>query len=342
VPEEEKLEVRTEKYPNGQLQTKGKVSVRDGEDIQVGVWTHWFEDGSKAAEVSYKDGNEEGPMRMWHPNGKEKMSATLKNGKPSGTANFWYENGNKERTEHYRDGAYHGSIESWYENGQIANRHNMVDGKAEGADQGWYPNGKEMFSKLFKDGLADGKATAWYESGSRRWEFTYLKGQLHGSYTRWYRDGQIWFEGSYAGGQPDGSWKAHHHNRAPLLEATYAAGKVVSQRCWSNKRKKRKCDDDETSELRGDYESDADQPKGNREQFGEIYLMHLSEQKDKLCACDDDACVQKVSGFMDKFAFEFQGIQPSPAAGTQLTSIGREITACRAALGSEYRGLYKQ
>lgn len=78
------------------------------------------------------------------------------------------------------------------------------------------------------------------------------------------------------------------------------------------------------------------------EQFGAIYLSRLSGLKDELCTCHDDACVQDVLGHMDKFAFEFQGFQPPPAADTQLKSIGREITACREALGSEYRGLYKE
>jgi antitoxin component YwqK of YwqJK toxin-antitoxin module len=255
---------------------------------------------------------------------------------------FWYENGNKERAEHYRDGNLHGAIESWYESGQISSRHHEAAGKADGVDEGWYPDGKEMFRKSFKNGLAEGKSVAWYDNGSRRWEFNFSKGRLHGLYTRWYRDGQTWFEGSYANGQTDGPWKAHHHNRAPSFEGTYASGKIVSQRCWSEKRKKRECNDDEPSDLRDDYESDSDGPQGELEKFGEIYLMHLSEQKDKLCACDDDACVQNVSGYMDKFAWEFQGIQPSPTADIQLKSIGREISACRSALGSEYRGLYKQ
>lgn len=336
------FEERSETYANGNVQSKGKVSIREGKELPEGLWTHWYEDGKKAGEVSYKDGKEDGPIRMWHRNGKERMSGTMKKGEPSGTVVFSRENGNKERTENYRDGTLHGVIESWYESGQLANRHSMAAGKADGTDQGWYPNGKEMFRKSFKKGLMEGKSMAWYKSGSKRWELTFVKGRLHGLYTRWYRDGEKWFEGSYAGGLKDGSWISQHHNRAPRLEATYAAGKTVSELCFSKKGSKRKCDDDEASTLRGDHESDSDRPQGDLEEFGEIYLMHLSDQKDKMCACDTEACVQGVSAYMDKFAFEFQGLRPGPAADVQLKSIGREITACREALGSEYRGLYKK
>lgn len=70
-----------------------------------GIWHYSYETGELKSEIEYKNGIENGTLKLWHRNGTLKMITTNVNGKTNG---LWQE---------------------YYENGQIKEENNVVEDK---------------------------------------------------------------------------------------------------------------------------------------------------------------------------------------------------------------------
>ena len=54
-----------------------------------GKMTEWYENGNKAYEKSYKNGNEDGTWTAWYKNGNKRYEESYKNGEKDGTWIGW-------------------------------------------------------------------------------------------------------------------------------------------------------------------------------------------------------------------------------------------------------------
>ena len=83
-------EIYTEYHENGQKAVEGYY--KNGE--LHGLWTTWFETGQKEWEVNYKDGKENGLETWWYSTGQKEAESTFKDGKLM-SAEVWKPNGEK-------------------------------------------------------------------------------------------------------------------------------------------------------------------------------------------------------------------------------------------------------
>jgi antitoxin component YwqK of YwqJK toxin-antitoxin module len=363
-----KLVLRTERHPDGSRRAEGKVYVDgEGSDVRHGVWTEWYAGEQKALETTYVDGEENGPVTAWYPDGAKRASGAFRRGKAHGAVTQWYPHGKKMSVDHYSDGVKNGVFQTWYESGQESARWKVRSGVLDGGELAWFPNGQKMLEKSYKNGLVEGTSTAWYASGGKQWQLEVRSGKPHGPFVRWYPSGQKWLEGGYVNAQPAGKWRVWFASGKERFESEIEAGQVKfalvryengnkkgelrrlasgesRTECWSKRGKKEKCRREMPTigSFLADYEAEPKGSKDERESFGEMYINRLAANKDEFCACTDKECTRTVDGHMDKFAWEFSGMKPSQAAETHLHSIGREIQACRVAIGAKYEGLYKQ
>ena len=89
------LEKRTELIP---------TAFGGKEEKEVGQYLLWHENGQKASEGNYKDGQKDGQHLWWYEDGKKEYERNYKNGELDGLWTRWYKNGKKEFERYYKDG----------------------------------------------------------------------------------------------------------------------------------------------------------------------------------------------------------------------------------------------
>jgi hypothetical protein len=112
-------------YKNGNWKSSGNFE----NNKPTGLRTLWFFDGTKRAEINYKDGQRDGEFTFWHNNGKIKYQGSYINGQVVGIWTLWYFNGQKyKETDTIR-----GTRLYWYDNGQMKSKQYRVCWKDEEA-----------------------------------------------------------------------------------------------------------------------------------------------------------------------------------------------------------------
>ena len=110
--------IHSSHYPNGNWKSSGNFE----NNKPTGLRTLWFFDGTKRAEINYKDGNRDGEFTFWHNNGKIKSKGSYLNGQVVGIWTLWYFNGQKyKETDTIR-----GTRLYWYDNGQMKSKQYRV------------------------------------------------------------------------------------------------------------------------------------------------------------------------------------------------------------------------
>ncbi len=117
-----------------------------------------------------------GKQIVYHDDGQKAYEYNFKDGQPEGKQEVWYENGQKEYKQYYKDGQLEGKQFSWHENRQKRYEHNYKDGLKEGKQEEWYDNGQKRREESYKDGKADGEHEGWYKNGQKAYEDNYRNG----------------------------------------------------------------------------------------------------------------------------------------------------------------------
>jgi len=79
------------KFRNLRHDEEGRYLL-DG-NLFTGVAVDYRPDGSKATEVSFRDGIQHGLMIGWHPNGVKRSETMYVEGRAEGVRREWYDNG---------------------------------------------------------------------------------------------------------------------------------------------------------------------------------------------------------------------------------------------------------
>ena len=100
-----------EKYEGGQLSVSGQIQ----NDIPLGTWTEWHENGQQRAEYHFLDGVEHGVRKTWYNTGTPAEQGRFKFGLKDGVFTMWYENGTKRAETEYQKGIETGVRKTWFE-----------------------------------------------------------------------------------------------------------------------------------------------------------------------------------------------------------------------------------
>ncbi|MBS1666863.1 MAG: hypothetical protein JST58_05740 [Bacteroidetes bacterium] len=87
-------------YLNGQLYAQGEIKNKK----ENGVWVYWHENGQKAREGSFAEGQRTGTHTYWYPNGHIRGVGNFKNDKYDGKWTMYKEDGSDPIEQFYKDG----------------------------------------------------------------------------------------------------------------------------------------------------------------------------------------------------------------------------------------------
>jgi len=151
-------------------------------DKRVGKWKFFaIEDKSfkkiLQQEVTYNNGEKEGPYKYFYPSGKIGIVGTNTSGIWDGETKSYYESGNLYGTRFYIKGSATGRHTYLYSNGNLKFEQNFYNDTLEGLVQHYYPNGNIEES------------------------FNCKKGEIHGEYKYFYESGQLWVNREYVDGK---------------------------------------------------------------------------------------------------------------------------------------------
>ena len=187
-----KLEVREERWPNGNLKIKYTFRQRDdGKDIFHGEYSGWYQNGSKEYTDTYNNGSLIHRIK-WFPKGNTKLEQNYKNGQFQGQSLSWYESGSKESEALFENGR--GLETLYYENGAKKAERNFNNSKLNGKTTLWDENGSINAILNYKDGNLDGKCKIMYANGNIQKEQLYKTGEPTEIYTEWDENGVITVE----------------------------------------------------------------------------------------------------------------------------------------------------
>jgi antitoxin component YwqK of YwqJK toxin-antitoxin module len=122
-------------------------------------------------EINFKDGEENGLMKMWFENGQLKQELNIKNGKKDGLYKLWHENGHLIEEGNFKDGEKNGLFKTWFEDGKLNTVFYMKGNKRHGLDKS-YIDGKLISEGNMNDGKLDG-IWKYYRRGEVIYEGTY-------------------------------------------------------------------------------------------------------------------------------------------------------------------------
>jgi len=124
-------DVREEFWPNGQLHVRTEFVRGDDETwLKDGVYTEWYEDGQKCAEVHYVRDKLDGVMTRWHPNGQMHVERHYRNGLRHGRTRIWDEKGHLRKEEFHFEGQPDGTWTTWKTDGSIRHRQQFQRGES--------------------------------------------------------------------------------------------------------------------------------------------------------------------------------------------------------------------
>lgn len=101
------------------------------DEVKVGRWTYWYDNGVKREELFFKNGKKEGTWTFWNRDGKKWKQQNYKNDLLDGPWTVWHPNGKKSIERNYVNDRLDGKYTKWNEQGKII-------------QESWYKEGKPV------------------------------------------------------------------------------------------------------------------------------------------------------------------------------------------------------
>lgn len=139
------IEALEENYPDGTLKKRVEgLRDADGNFINHGLLTNYWENGRKKSQETYVNGIRHGPRTAWYRDGRMWSYGDYVDGKAHGTWTQWLPTGAKGHEMHFDHGAVQGLLTEWYPNGQRKKQVMYVHGQRQGADTMWNQHGQVL------------------------------------------------------------------------------------------------------------------------------------------------------------------------------------------------------
>lgn len=209
---------------NGRKAIEG--NFKEGE--RSGTWK-WFDEHLNPNEVAfYKNGELDGENSVYYPNGQISIKAFFKDGKLDGEYLYYNEKGALEQKKYFNSGALTGTYTAYFSVGEeipefvIGYKDDKVQDKA----LEYYANGK-LYSEIpFIDGKRHGVEKVYYLNDSIKNEFTYEAGKLQGPYKSYYANGKVFEIGTYENNLLQGPFTAYYPDGTLQSEGNYVDGEL--------------------------------------------------------------------------------------------------------------------
>lgn len=161
-----------------QIERRQKLAYLKGStEPYTGKAKGLYKSGAIKMEITFVNGYKEGIYSSWYESGSKESIKFYKENKLEGGVITWYENGKLERKVAFKQDKKHGVFLTYHENGQKKSEGEYVNGKQVGLHTGWYANGNKESEGSFIDDNPDGIHTEWYESGIKSKETVYKNGE---------------------------------------------------------------------------------------------------------------------------------------------------------------------
>ena len=210
-----------EYWHNAKKATEGTLS---NEDIRIGTWRWFYEDGALQKIGEYNDkGVKIGEWVDYYANGKVKKQEFL-SGK--GECKAFYENGQLQYIYNVVDGLKQGEYIEYYDDGKRKIQANYKDNELDGYAIWFFPDGNKDMEGGLKMGKRDGNWIYYYRSnGQKGSEGAYLNDKETGRWIYYYETSEKWREGDYRNGLREGLWNTYYENGKIHHKGSYIAGK---------------------------------------------------------------------------------------------------------------------
>ncbi len=254
----QKLDVRTDYYPNGKVKVVGtytKDGVPEGvrreynEDGEVeksfifrygkivgegifldsgkkqGMWKEYYDDGNLKAEGNYVDDVKDGIWKYYYKNGNLEEKGKYVLGAPDSTWFWYYSDGLLLRKEQFYNGLPDGMLTEFDKEGNIITQGDYLEGKKEGL---WiYKVGDSRDEGEYVEDFRNGWWKSYYADDELRYEGKFVDDNPNGEHSWYWNNGKIKQQGKYVMGRKNGDWKKYDENGVLLFSISYAGGREV-------------------------------------------------------------------------------------------------------------------
>lgn len=212
-------------YKNNNVQALGK---RNTNGDLIGPWIFYTTDGSVTSEGAFNtQGKRIGKWTWYYATGLPEQEITFKNGEADGPFTDYFENGNVLRSGTYKKGQKDGMLKEYRYTGALESEGVYQEGKMEGKQSYYYPINVLAAEYELKEDKLDGTAKTYFDSGELKSEMHFKEGDLDGPYDVYYRDGSIDTKKAYKDDKQQGPYKEYFRNGQLYLEGTADEGKLV-------------------------------------------------------------------------------------------------------------------
>ena len=164
-----------EYHDNGQL--KSEITYKDGE--KNGPYTWYWDNGNISDQGAYKDGKLDGPIKVYYYTGELQIEGVLKYRQKVGIVRGYYKNGQLKSEGTYRNDERNGPLKSYFENGKLRSDELFKNDVQVGPFQYYHENGQLRLKGTRKnDGVKDGVVKQYDDSGKLIGEYNWKDDEL--------------------------------------------------------------------------------------------------------------------------------------------------------------------
>ena len=212
-------------FNNRVFSGKGKREKNGNENVLIGPWEFYFENGQVKSKGTLNAKQEkEGEWIFYHDNGKLKEKSTYKNDELDGKSFSWFDNGVLYSDEQYIIGKLQGEIKKYYYNGMLHTISQYNNGQKNGIENGYTVFGTLNYTALLKDDQQDGETIFYHPNGKKSSSTFYLAGKADGPFKKWNEDGVLIQEGNYKEDKAVGGWKTYFPSSSVKEISNYTNG----------------------------------------------------------------------------------------------------------------------
>lgn len=152
---------------------------RDNNGVQQGTTIVYAKNGKKKREMTYEDGELNGPYKTYMANGKLLTEQMMKDDEINGLKRGYFKNGQVMYEAEYKNGEKHGKEKRWDPEGNLTKVSYFKEGKREGVSTDYFEDGSVKKTQEYKGRKRVGETKLYYESGDlRRYEERNDEGQV--------------------------------------------------------------------------------------------------------------------------------------------------------------------
>lgn len=254
----QKLDVRTDYYPNGNIKIVGtytKDGIPEGvrreynkngeieksfifrygkiigegiftdEGLKQGQWKEYYDDGNIKAQGEYVDNKRNGFWIFYYKNGTIEEKGKYIMGLPDSIWMWYYNDGKILRKENYYNGLRDGLLTEYDKSGNIITQGEYIEGKKDGK---WLYNVGDSKDEIeYIDDLRNGWSRSYYPDGNLRYEGKYIDDNPNGDHNWYWENGKVKKQGQYVMGRKNGDWKKYDKTGILLISISYSGGREV-------------------------------------------------------------------------------------------------------------------